>query len=125
GFHSSDGRLTSPVLVDFFTTIGRSNPNPHPTPFSQPLGAGSWDVINGYSDYPSIPSAWSGAAAGTDEVLTEIKSFMLQTVGGSVGQGCTNPLVPLAPAGYTMVRRGPLPGSVREALASCRKMGRR
>src|SRR5271163_712301 len=70
GFHSSDGRLTSPLLIDNATTIGRSNPNPRFTPFPQPLGLGSWDTINGYGDYPSIPFLWFAAPAGDDEVLT-------------------------------------------------------
>ncbi len=111
GFHSSDGRLTSPMLIDPATTIGRSNPNPRLTPFPQPLGSGSWDVINGYGDYPAIPFAWFAAPVGTDEVLTEIKSFMLETVGSSTGQaGCTNTLVPTAPPGYEMVKAGTFAG---------------
>src|SRR4029077_6593751 len=47
GFHSSDGRLTSPMLIDSSTIIGRTDRNSRFYPFPVPLGAGSWDVING------------------------------------------------------------------------------
>lgn len=110
GFHSSDGRLTSPMLIDSSTTIGRSNPNPRLTPFPQPLGAGSWDVLLGYSDYPSIPFAWFAAPLGTDEVLTEIKTFVLKTVNDATGQHCPNPLIPTAPPNYPMVKAGTFAG---------------
>lgn len=111
GFHSSDGRLTSPMLIDSSTTIGRSNPNSRFYSFPQPLGAGSWDIINGYSDYPAIPFMWFAAPAPTEEVLTEIKSFVLETVGSSTGnEGCTNALVPTAPPGYQMVKAGTFAG---------------
>jgi hypothetical protein len=108
GFHSSDGHLTSPVLIDFTTSIGRSAPHPRPTPFPQTLGFSSWDTItNGYSDYPVIPLLWSAAAPSTDEVLTEIKSFVLSTYSSTSGQeGCTNPMVPLPPGNYAMVTAG-------------------
>jgi hypothetical protein len=124
GFHSSDGRLTSPMLIDSATTIGRSNPHPRPTPFPQPLGAGSWDVVNGYSDYPAIPFTWFAAPLNTDEVLTEIKTFVLQTVGSATGQeGCTNPLVPMAPPGYQMVKAGTVAGVVPRSLGIVQEDG--
>jgi hypothetical protein len=110
GFHSSDGRLTSPMLIDSSTIIGRSNPHPRPTPFPQPLGAGSWDVINGYADYPGIPFLWFTAPNTTDEVLTEIKTFVLRTVNATTGNGCTNTLVPTAPPNYPMVKAGTFAG---------------
>jgi len=123
GFHSSDGRLTSPMLIDPTTTIGRSNPNFWPTPFPQPLGAGSWDTIAGYSDYPVILPAWTGAP-NASEVLTEIKIFVLQTVGGSTGNGgCANPLVPTAPPGYAMVKAGTFAGVSPRSLGIVREDG--
>jgi hypothetical protein len=117
GFHSSDGRLTSPMLIDSATIIGVSNPHTRFYSFPQPLGAGSWDIINGYSDYPGIPFQWAAAPVGTAEALTEIKSFALATVGGATGQeGCTNPLVPVAPAGYVMVKAGTFAGVTPRSL---------
>jgi hypothetical protein len=124
GFHSSDGRLTSPMLIDSSTTIGRSNPHPRLTPFPQPLGAGSWDVVNGYSDYPAIPFTWFAAPLNTDEVLTEIKSFVLVTVGSSTGQEeCTNPLVPMAPPNYPMVKAGTFAGVAPRSLGIVQEDG--
>ena len=123
GFHSSDGRLTSPMLIDPTTTIGRSNPNFWPTPFPQPLGAGSWDTISGYGDYPVILPAWTGAP-NASEVLTEIKTFVLQTVGGSAGNGgCINPLVPTAPPNYPMVKAGTFAGVSPRSLGIVREDG--
>ncbi len=123
GFHSSDGRLTSPLLIDNATTIGRSNPNPRPTPFPQPLGALSWDTINSYGDYPAIPSLWSSAPAGVDEVLTEIKSFVLSSLGSSTGQECTNPLVPSIPNSYPMVKAGTFAGVSPRSLGIIQENG--
>jgi hypothetical protein len=124
GFHSSDGRLTSPLLIDNATTIGRSNPHSRFYTFPQPLGLGSWDTItNGYSDYPAIPFLWFAAPAGVDEVLTEIRSFVLTTVGSSTGQICTNPLVPMVPAGYQMVKAGPLAGVTPRSLGIVQENG--
>src|ERR1035438_5856863 len=111
GFHSSDGRLTSPMLIDPTTTIGRSNPHSRFYAFPQPLGFGSWDTVNGYGDYPAIPFTWFTAPAGDDEVLTEIKTFVLVTVGGATGNGgCSNAVVPMAPPGYQMVKAGTFAG---------------
>src|SRR5208282_5251178 len=106
------------------TTIGRSNPNPRLTPFPQPLGAGSWDTVSGYGDYPAIPFMWAAAPLNTDEVLTEIKTFILETVGGSAGdQGCTNPLVPMAPPGYQMVKAGTFAGVAPRSLGMVQENG--
>jgi hypothetical protein len=110
GFHSSDGRLTSPLLIDNATTIGRSNPNSRFYSFPQALGAGSWDTITGSGDYPAIPFLWFAAPSPTEEVLTEIKSFVLKTVNDAAGQRCTNALVPMAPPDYPMVKAGTFAG---------------
>ena len=110
GFHSSDGRLTSPMLIDSATTIGRSNPHSRFYAFPQPLGAGSWDTILGYGDYPAIPFLWFTAPSPTEEVLTEIKSFVLETVNAATGEICSNALVPMAPPNYPMVRAGTFAG---------------
>ena len=110
GFHTSDGRLTSPLLIDKSTIIGRSNPNDRFYPFPQPLGAGSWDIINGYGDYPALPFLWFAAPPPTREVLTEIRTFVLSTVSDPAGQHCTNTLVPLVPPNYTMVKAGTFAG---------------
>jgi hypothetical protein len=123
GFHSSDGRLTSPMLIDSSTIIGRSNPNPRPTPFPQPLGAGSWDVLLGYSDYPAIPFLWFAAPVNTDEVLTEIKTFVLETVSASTGQICSNTMVPMAPPNYPMVKAGTFAGVSPRSLGIVQENG--
>src|SRR5882757_1727850 len=58
GYHSVDGRMTSPTVVDTMTTIGRSSRHNRFYAFPVagiPIGAGSWDTVFGYSDYPGIP----------------------------------------------------------------------
>ena len=82
GYHSVDGRMTSPTVVDTMTTIGRSSRNNRFYAFPVagiPIGAGSWDTVFGYSDYPGIPFLFFTAPANTEEVLTEIRSFILST----------------------------------------------
>jgi hypothetical protein len=116
GFHTSDGRLTSPMLYDSSTIIGRSNPNSRFYLFPQPLGAGSWDTILGYGDYPGIPFFWAAAPPPTEEVLTEIKTFVLKTINAATGQECTNTLVPTAPPNYPMVKAGTFAGVAPRSL---------
>jgi len=107
GYVSADGRLTSPLLFDFNTQVGRSDP------YNRPLG-GTVDVgvptmgLQGYGDYPLIPAAWSGAPAGTREILTRIRSLALR----SSSQECrnTDPRVPHPPIDYQFVSAGPAQG---------------
>ena len=112
GYNATGGKLTSPLCIDNATTIGRSNPKSRFYAFPQPLGLGSWDVINGYGDYAAIPSLWSGAVSPTEEVLTEIKSFILSSVSpGSDGKQCPpDPRIPTVPLAWPMVRAGTFAG---------------
>src|SRR5438876_908029 len=77
GYSTADGKLTSPLLIDNSTTIGRSSPNTRSYVASFPIaiGAGSWDSIASYASYPLIPTTWATAVSPTEEVLTEIKNF--------------------------------------------------
>ena len=107
GYNPANGQLTSPLCIDNATTIGRSAPHSRPYTFPVPLGAGSWDTINGYGDYAAIPALWSGAASPTEEVLTEIKSFVLLSVAGDAGQHCPpDPRIPSVPLMWPMVTAG-------------------
>jgi len=114
GYHSADGRMTSPTLIDNTTTIGRSSRNNRPYAFpilGIPIGAGSWDTVFSYGDYPAIPFQFFVAPANTEEMLTEIKSFILSTDPRS-DQKCTNadPRVPTVPINWQMVRAGTFAG---------------
>jgi hypothetical protein len=118
GYHPSDGKLTSPLCIDSATTIGRSAPHSRLYTFPVPLGLGSWDSIAGYAAYPAIPSLWAGAAAPTEEVLTEIRSFALLSVGaGTAGQHCPpDPRIPDVPLNWPMVKAGPDAGVTLRSL---------
>jgi hypothetical protein len=109
GYNSSDGTLTSPLCIDNATTIGRSGPNSRFYLFPPvPIGLGSWDSISGYGDYPAIPFLWAAAAPPTEEVLTEIKSFILLSVSpGPDGKQCPpDPRIPQVPLMWPMVTAG-------------------
>lgn len=112
GYNSVAGKLTSPLCVDNSTTIGRSGRNARPYVFPVPVGAGSWDSIAGYGDYAAVPALWSGAAINTEEVLTEIKSFILISVSPSTdGKQCPpDPRIPAVPLSWPMVRAGTFAG---------------
>jgi hypothetical protein len=118
GYRSSDGTLTSPLCIDNATTIGRSNPKSRFYAFPQPVGAGSWDIILGYGDYPAIPFLWAAAAPPTEEVLTEIKSFILLSVApGSDGTHCPpDPRIPAVPLAWPMVKAGTFAGVTPRSL---------
>jgi hypothetical protein len=120
GYHSVDGRMTSPTLLDKTTEIGRSGRNNRFYPFPGagiPIGAGSWDSVFGYSDYAAIPFAFFAAPANTEEVLTEIKKFILSTQSRTT-QECTNtdPRVPTVPIDWPMVRAGTFAGVTPRSL---------
>ncbi len=120
GYRSSDGTLTSPLCIDNATTIGRSGPNSRlyfPGP-AIPIGAGSWDTILGYGDYPAIPFLWAAAPPPTEEVLTEIKSFVLLSVSpGPDGKHCPpDPRVPAVPLSWPMVKAGTFAGVTPRSL---------
>ena len=112
GYQTVDGKLTSPLCIDSATTIGRSAPHARPYSFPIPVGAGSWDNILGYGDYPLIPVLWSTAPVNTEEVLTEIKNFALLSVGtGSAGKQCPpDPRIPTVPLQWPMVKAGTFAG---------------
>lgn len=120
GYHSVDGRMTSPTLVDKTTEIGRSSRNNRFYAFPGtgiPIGAGSWDHVFAYTDYPAIPFTFFAAPANTMEVLTEIKKFILETEPRGPEQ-CTNadPRVPAVPMSWPMVKAGTFAGVTPRSL---------
>lgn len=120
GYNPAGAKLTSPLCIDSSTTIGRSGRNARPYPGSFPIaiGAGSWDSIASYASYAFIPALWSGTAANTEEVLTEIKSFnLLSVTPGSAGQHCPpDPRIPEVPLAWPMVRAGTFAGVTPRSL---------
>ena len=116
GYRSSDGRLTSPMMFDTATTIGRSGRHDRLLVGSVPVGIPSMGNI-GYADYSAIPFLWAAAPAPTEEILTQIRSFALQTV-VRPDQGCTNadPRIPQIPLSWVMVKAGPAQGVIRKSL---------
>lgn len=134
GYHSADGRLTSPMLIDFNTQVGRgaphNRPNPAPLPnfpwysyFPDPIGAGAppWDSpgIASYADYPATPAVFQLAPNNTEEVLTEIKSFILVTTPLSQ---CSNSMVPQVPTNWPMVRAGTFAGVAPRSIGMVQEM---
>src|ERR1019366_1699432 len=112
GYNPVNGKLTSPLCIDNATTIGRSGPNSRFYSFPQAIGLPAWDSISGYGDYPAIPFLWAAAAPPTEEVLTEIKSFVLMSVApGPDGKQCPpDPRIPSVPLAWPMVRAGTFAG---------------
>jgi hypothetical protein len=108
GFNTSGGTLTSPLCVDSATTIGRSASHTRPYSFGLgiPLDSPTFDSISGYGAYAAIPAPWASAGV-VDEVLTEIESFVLVSVGGSAPQKCPpDPRIPSVPIMWPMVTAG-------------------
>jgi hypothetical protein len=118
GYNIAGGKLTSPLCIDGATTIGRSAPQTRPDTFPVPIGLGSWDTILGYGDYAAIPSTWNTALPPTEEVLTEIKSFILTSVApGSDGRQCPpDPRIPSVPLSWPMVKAGTFAGVALRSL---------
>ena len=114
GYAPLSGRLTSPLCIDNATTIGRSTRHArvYTGLFPIPIGAGSWDSIANYAAYAAIPALWAGAPAPTEEVLTEIKSFVLLSVTpGPAGKHCPpDPRIPSVPLNWPMVKAGTFAG---------------
>jgi hypothetical protein len=115
GYRSSDGRLTSPMMFDPATTIGRSSRHDRLLVGSVPVGIPSMGNV-GYADYPAIPFLWAAAPAPTEEILTQIRSFALVSE-SRVDQCPTNdPRVPQIPLSWLMVKAGPAQGVTRKSL---------
>jgi hypothetical protein len=116
GYRSSDGRLTSPMMYDNSTTIGRSSRHDRLLVGNVPVGIPSMGNA-GYSDYAVIPSLWATAPAPTEEILTQIRSFALQT-DAHADKNCTNsdPRIPSVPISWVMVKAGPAQGVTRKSL---------
>ena len=113
GFSGAAGTLSSPVLYDSNTTIGRSAPQQRIyLPSGPGIQVGSAAYINhvyNYSQLFPIPTAFIGAT-GTREVLTEIEHFTLGFPGDNFCAGpCSIPNVPCYPTSvgvYNMVMAG-------------------
>ena len=120
GYAPLSGRLTSPLCIDNATTIGRSTRHArvYTGLFPIPIGAGSWDSIANYAAYAAIPALWAGAPAPTEEVLTEIKSFVLLSVTpGPAGKHCPpDPRIPSVPLNWPMVKAGTFAGVSPQSL---------
>ena len=117
GYRSSDGRLTSPMMYDNATTIGRSSRHDRLLVGSVPVGSPTMGNV-GYADYPAIPFIFAAAPAPTEEILTQIRSFALQNVNASNGEHCSNadPRIPSIPLSWVMVKAGPGQGVTRKSL---------
>ena len=126
GYHSSDQHLTSPLLYDANTVIGRSSPHqralPTPPYFPAPIDAPTFDTLAGYADYGlygGIPFLFAAAPNPTREVLTEVEAFVLSTLSSADGQ-CHNPLVPSVPISWPMVKAGTGVGVAAKSLGIVR-----
>jgi hypothetical protein len=91
GYSGAAGTLSSPIIYDVSTQIGRSAPQ---TRYELPPGCPSClavavgapgvyaDTIDSFTDYnPGYPFGFSAAFTGTREVLTEIQHMTLQFYG--------------------------------------------
>jgi len=116
GYVSADGRLTSPLLFDSSTRVGRSDPYGRAPLGPLDVGAPSMG-LQGYVDYPFIPAAFSAAPLGTREILTRIRSLALRTT-------CTNsdPRVPHPPINYQMVSAGPDQGIAAKSVGMVQRL---
>ena len=100
GYVSADGRLTSPVLLDFATTVGRSDPYARPLVGTVDVGSPTLG-LQGYADYPYTPFIFGFAPAGTRELLTQIRSFALSS--NNREQCPPDPRVPTRPASAAQI----------------------
>ena len=111
GYPGAAGTLTSPIVFDSTTTIGRSAPQTRPyLPSGPGIQVGSLaytDFIYNYGQL-SPPFSFTGVA-GTREVLTEIDHFTLTFGGQNSCANCSVPNVPCYPptvGTYPMVMAG-------------------
>jgi hypothetical protein len=116
GYRSSDGRLTSPMLSDAATSIGRSSRHDRLLVGNAPVGLPSMGNV-GYSDYAAIPSIFATSPAPTEEILTQVRSIAQQCVANSYGQ-CpgSDTRVPNIPFSWVMVKAGLTQGVTRKSL---------
>src|SRR5262245_30074069 len=112
GYQPADGRLTSPLLFDTNTIVGRSDPYNRPLVGSRSVGLPSMG-LQGISDYPLTPPLFSGMPAGTHELLTRIRNLGLRTSSQSCAQ---DPRVPFVPINHRMVYGGPDQGVARPSI---------
>src|SRR6185503_6312410 len=78
GYNFTTKRLTSPLLIQGNTTIGRSAPG------TSPLGTvavGTAGTLIGPADYSAVPPQFLNPPAGTREVRTEVRDLNLVTGG--------------------------------------------
>jgi hypothetical protein len=94
GYSPGSGVLTSPVMFDGNTMIGESatydfSTQSFPVTVGTPAGVlpypPSYGSISGYSDYSLIPSAFSSAPAGIDQIFTQIEDLNLQAFNSQSG----------------------------------------
>ncbi len=120
--------ITSPVLYDQNTQIGRSASGTRAASFPVTVGTGAdADSIANYAalHQPALflgAQAAVGAQPGTREVFTEIQSFNLTLPGASTNCGCTPTLANMVPClpnlpPIPMVKAGQFNSSVYPALA--------
>lgn len=105
GYVSADGRLTSPVMIDNFTTIARSSRHDRLFLGTKPVGVPSLGPV-GYADYAAIPPEFALSPPPTEEIFTQIRSLRLRT---TPERQCTNtdPRIPSVPVSWDMVLAGP------------------
>ncbi len=110
GYDPVTGRLTSPILHDNATKVGRSASHLAGTVPAGgiPVG-GPVPITIAPGDYSLVPAIFQTPPANTREVYTEIRSFNLATDRKSCGQEGSDPRVPplfMYPDGLSFVRAG-------------------
>ena len=96
----ASGILTGPVMYDGNTVIGESVNHVRPASGSIVVGTPSlypsaaYGNVQAYSDYALIPSQFSSAPAGYDEIFTQIKQMNLVGYAPTNAAPCSDPRVP-------------------------------
>ena len=113
-YNPTTGVLSSPLLSDSATMEGESasvpdgfNPTPGMTTVTVGAGASATMVTNNSTFFPLVPSAFSSAATGTDEIFTQLQSFDLTNgAGTSVLAGAAAPLAAAGSYGQVQTTTG-------------------
>src|SRR5439155_5514950 len=94
------GILTGPVMYDSHTIIGESVSHVRPASGSITVGTPSgypspaYANVQAYTDYSLVPSQFANAAAGLDEIFTQIKQMDLIGYAPTNGASCSDPRAP-------------------------------
>jgi hypothetical protein len=114
GYNPTTHVLSSPLLNDSDTMLGESatvaggfNPTPGSTTVTVGAGGSAVSVTNNSTFYPLVPSTFSSAKPGTDEIFTQIQSFDLTNgTGTNVLAGSAAPLAAAGSYGQVQTETG-------------------